>query len=54
MTIPNTIGYVCAYCLNSYKADVTVCPECNDYDGMIPINKQILEMLEPVDEKEGN
>lgn len=38
------VGYVCVYCEKSYKA--SVCPECNEYDGMIPITKSILAMFD--------
>lgn len=38
------IGYVCVYCEKSYK--VSVCPECNEYDGMIPITKNVLAMFD--------
>ena len=41
------IGYVCVYCEKSYK--VSVCPECNEYDGMIPITKNILAMFDEPD-----
>ena len=51
MTTPAIIGYVCADCMNtSAKA---FCHYCNDYKNLIPITKNILEMLEPVDDEMG-
>ena len=28
-------GTVCVYCYSFYSADTSVCPECNEYDGMM-------------------
>jgi hypothetical protein len=27
----------CVYCSNLYTEGITVCPECNEYDGMMPV-----------------
>lgn len=42
--MPEIIGYVCTYCQKAYKSHV--CPECNDYKGMIPITESILRMFD--------
>jgi hypothetical protein len=31
------IMMVCVYCSNLYTEGITVCPECNEYDGMMPV-----------------
>jgi hypothetical protein len=28
---------VCVYCSNWYSAETTVCPECNEYDGIMTV-----------------
>jgi hypothetical protein len=43
---PNVIGYVCVYCQKLYLPEETVCLDCNEYDGMTPITKNILAMFE--------
>ena len=30
---------VCVYCENTYENDIQVCPECNEYDGLMPVNE---------------
>ena len=30
---------VCVYCEKIYPGDTSVCPECNDYDGLIRVTK---------------
>lgn len=50
MSNPTILGYVCIYCEKLHLPEETVCVECNEYDGMIPITKTIRELLEPVDE----
>ena len=32
-----SIMIVCVYCSTLYDDDVVVCPECNDYSGLIPV-----------------
>ena len=43
---PNVIGYVCVYCQRLYLPEEHICSECNEYDGMTPITKNILAMFE--------
>jgi uncharacterized OB-fold protein len=43
---PNVIGYVCEYCQRLYLPEEHICSECNEYDGMIPITKNILATFE--------
>ena len=31
----NENATVCVYCYSFYSADTSVCPECNEYDGMM-------------------
>jgi hypothetical protein len=30
---------VCVYCQKIYAGDTSVCPECNDYDGLIRVEE---------------
>lgn len=30
---------VCVYCLQWYSRDAQVCPECNEYDGMMVVSE---------------
>lgn len=30
---------ICVFCLNEYPEDTFVCPECNEYKGLMPINE---------------
>lgn len=30
---------VCVYCTNWYGAETEVCPECNEYDGMMVVSQ---------------
>ena len=42
---PNVVGYVCVYCQKLYLPEETICLDCNEYDGMVPITKNILSMF---------
>jgi RNA polymerase subunit RPABC4/transcription elongation factor Spt4 len=33
---------VCVYCENQYPESVMVCPECNDYKGLMPMREAII------------
>ena len=28
---------ICVFCENTYSLDIVVCPECQDYKGMMPL-----------------
>ena len=32
---------MCVYCESVFTSDTIVCPNCNEYDGMMPLEKAI-------------
>lgn len=41
---------ICVYCSGVYTSDTIVCPTCNEYDGMMPLEKGIDYLgLDPAD-----
>ena len=32
---------MCVYCESVFTSDTIVCPNCNEYDGMMPLEKAV-------------
>jgi len=37
---------ICAFCMNVWSADTRICPSCNEYKGLMPLNRETLEYLD--------
>jgi len=44
---------VCVYCENTYEDGTIVCPECNEYKGMLPIEEasEMYDFIENLEEQ---
>jgi hypothetical protein len=40
-----TMDTICAFCLGIYASDTIVCPRCDEYKGIMPLNKETLNYL---------
>lgn len=41
---------MCVYCESVFTSDTVVCVQCNEYDGMMPLDKAIVYLgLDPND-----
>ena len=37
---------ICAFCMNVFSEDTHACFSCNDYKGLMPLNRETLEYLD--------
>lgn len=41
-----TMKLVCVFCMNIWESGTIVCPDCREYKGLMPLNRETLDYLD--------